>query len=105
MNNTTKELNLTSSNLPMEAYDALPKAIRLLLQDAPFNFSIGLKGREHIIFFGPEPTERLIIQQIPIIVREGSSIAYGPDHPQAREDYQYEPITPRPRTAKRIPIR
>lgn len=105
MKNQTKDLNIKSSYLSMDAYDALPKSIRLLLQGAPFNFSIGLKGREHISTFGPEPTERVIIQQIPIIVREGSSLAYGPDHPQAQEDYHYEPITPRPRTAKRIPVR
>jgi hypothetical protein len=59
-------------------YDTLPLNIRKILQGAPFCISASSPG---LLNF----PEEMLIKHIKDIMRNETLLAYGPDHPQARE--------------------
>lgn len=81
--NSTHIPNLPESHLSMERYDTLPPAIRQILRDAPYNFSISSVRLQRMSADGKELAEEMQ-RNIPDIIKSAASAAYGPDHPQAR---------------------
>lgn len=81
--NRTTDIPISSSHLSLTEYDALPRAIRKLLQDAPYSLSLGSAARIAIRNGDPE-IESLIRNDIPRIIGLAARETYGPDHPQAR---------------------